>query len=191
MLEMIVGAAGELKLGDPRDPATDIGPVIDAEAKAETRRPCRRHAAAPFATIRYAGEAPSTGHFRRAAHHRTGRRRRGSTSEVFGPVLHVVRWKAGGLDCADRSDRRDRLRPDARHPQPHRRDRRGDRRRAAGRQRLRQSQHDRRGRRHPAFRRLGALGHRARRRAGRTISAASRWSRSFRSTPRPPAATPR
>jgi RHH-type proline utilization regulon transcriptional repressor/proline dehydrogenase/delta 1-pyrroline-5-carboxylate dehydrogenase len=33
MIEMIVGAARELKLGDPRDAATHIGPVIDAEAK--------------------------------------------------------------------------------------------------------------------------------------------------------------
>src|SRR5207302_4217550 len=33
MIEMIAGAARELKLGDPRDPATHVGPVIDAEAK--------------------------------------------------------------------------------------------------------------------------------------------------------------
>jgi delta 1-pyrroline-5-carboxylate dehydrogenase len=30
---MIAGCARELKLGDPRDPATHVGPVIDAEAK--------------------------------------------------------------------------------------------------------------------------------------------------------------
>jgi RHH-type proline utilization regulon transcriptional repressor/proline dehydrogenase/delta 1-pyrroline-5-carboxylate dehydrogenase len=34
MIAMIVGAARELALGDPRDPATHVGPVIDAEAKA-------------------------------------------------------------------------------------------------------------------------------------------------------------
>ena len=33
MIEMIAGAARELEIGDPRDPATHIGPVIDAEAK--------------------------------------------------------------------------------------------------------------------------------------------------------------
>ena len=33
MIEMIAGAARELALGDPRDPATHVGPVIDAEAK--------------------------------------------------------------------------------------------------------------------------------------------------------------
>src|SRR5438309_6700752 len=33
MIEMIAGAARELKLGDPREPSTHVGPVIDAEAK--------------------------------------------------------------------------------------------------------------------------------------------------------------
>ena len=33
IVEMIAGAARELALGDPRDPATHVGPVIDAEAK--------------------------------------------------------------------------------------------------------------------------------------------------------------
>ena len=30
MIEMIAGAAAELRLGHPADPATDVGPVIDA-----------------------------------------------------------------------------------------------------------------------------------------------------------------
>src|SRR5580692_4893152 len=34
MIEMIAGAARELRLGDPRDPSVQIGPVIDADAKA-------------------------------------------------------------------------------------------------------------------------------------------------------------
>ena len=33
VLAMVEGAARELVLGDPRDPATQVGPVIDAEAK--------------------------------------------------------------------------------------------------------------------------------------------------------------
>src|SRR5262249_3745925 len=34
VVEMIAGAANELALGDPRDPATHVGPVIDADAQA-------------------------------------------------------------------------------------------------------------------------------------------------------------
>ena len=33
MIEMIAGAAKELSLGDPGDPSTHVGPVIDPEAK--------------------------------------------------------------------------------------------------------------------------------------------------------------
>jgi RHH-type proline utilization regulon transcriptional repressor/proline dehydrogenase/delta 1-pyrroline-5-carboxylate dehydrogenase len=33
IIEMIAGAANELALGDPRDPAVHVGPVIDEEAK--------------------------------------------------------------------------------------------------------------------------------------------------------------
>ena len=33
MLDMLIGAARELKVGDPREPATHIGPVIGADAK--------------------------------------------------------------------------------------------------------------------------------------------------------------
>ena len=33
MIEMIAGAARELRIGDPRDPAVQIGPVIDTDAK--------------------------------------------------------------------------------------------------------------------------------------------------------------
>ena len=33
MIEMIAGAAAELKIGDPRDVSVHIGPVIDREAK--------------------------------------------------------------------------------------------------------------------------------------------------------------
>src|SRR5262249_18722810 len=33
VVEMVAGAAQELKIGDPRDPATRVGPVIDAAAK--------------------------------------------------------------------------------------------------------------------------------------------------------------
>src|SRR5262249_31361154 len=38
VLDMVAGAARELKLGDPRDLATHVGPVIDSDAKSKLER---------------------------------------------------------------------------------------------------------------------------------------------------------
>ena len=56
LLAMIAGAAAELKIGDPREPSTHIGPVIDAQA----RRTLDAHVAGMRAQGRivYAGAAP-------------------------------------------------------------------------------------------------------------------------------------
>ena len=40
---------------------------------------------------------------------------------MFGPILHVIRYDGDRLDAVLDADQRHRLRPDARHPQPHRR----------------------------------------------------------------------
>ena len=50
--------------------------------------------------------------------------------EVFGPVLHVVRYRRRDLAETDRRSQRHRLRPDARRAVAHRRDDRAGRRRA-------------------------------------------------------------
>jgi RHH-type proline utilization regulon transcriptional repressor/proline dehydrogenase/delta 1-pyrroline-5-carboxylate dehydrogenase len=101
MLRMIAGAAAELTLGDPADPATDIGPVIDAEARANLEAHVAAMRAARWARLRYAGEVPGgrlAGGTYVAPHivELDGLER--LTREVFGPILHVVRWKAGELD---------------------------------------------------------------------------------------------
>lgn len=95
MLAMIEGAAAELEIGDPRDLATHVGPVIDAEAKtklddwiaAQDRRGAVRfRAAAPQAEGTFV--APAIVELARATDLK---------EEVFGPVLHVVRWRPGAL----------------------------------------------------------------------------------------------
>ncbi|MEL6913517.1 MAG: bifunctional proline dehydrogenase/L-glutamate gamma-semialdehyde dehydrogenase PutA [Pseudomonadota bacterium] len=91
--KMLFGAMDALTLGDPADPATDIGPVIDATAKARIEgyldaredRVLKRLAAPEQGTfvgptvIRVAGieDVPE---------------------EVFGPVLHIATYKARDLD---------------------------------------------------------------------------------------------
>ncbi|MGY3602926.1 MULTISPECIES: bifunctional proline dehydrogenase/L-glutamate gamma-semialdehyde dehydrogenase PutA [unclassified Bradyrhizobium] len=93
-IEMIAGAARELKLGDPTEPSTHVGPVIDAEAKqrldahiARMKREARVH---------FAGTAPE-GNFV-APHIFELASASQLTEEVFGPILHVVRYRAENLD---------------------------------------------------------------------------------------------
>jgi RHH-type proline utilization regulon transcriptional repressor/proline dehydrogenase/delta 1-pyrroline-5-carboxylate dehydrogenase len=97
ILEMIEGAARELKLGDPRDLATHVGPAIDAEAKGKLDRWVDDMASR--GALRFRGEAgPAAGTFVAPAIVELGRAS-DLKEEVFGPVLHVVRWRAGGLDA--------------------------------------------------------------------------------------------
>jgi RHH-type transcriptional regulator, proline utilization regulon repressor / proline dehydrogenase / delta 1-pyrroline-5-carboxylate dehydrogenase len=95
VVTMVKGAAEELKLGSPRDPSVHIGPVIDAEAKAALER----HIAAVSKTakVHLAAPAPQDGTFV-APHIFELSKPQDLAVEVFGPVLHVVRWKAGRLD---------------------------------------------------------------------------------------------
>jgi RHH-type proline utilization regulon transcriptional repressor/proline dehydrogenase/delta 1-pyrroline-5-carboxylate dehydrogenase len=100
MLDMLVGAARELKLGDPRDVATHVGPVIDADAKArldgwiaEMERAGRVH----FRWDRH-NALPARGNYVAPAIVTLDRARQ-LKEEVFGPVLHVVRWRAAALDA--------------------------------------------------------------------------------------------
>src|SRR5262245_5231203 len=96
VVAMIEGAARELKLGDPRDPATHVGPVIDAEAK--QRLDGWIAANAPRVRFRWdrGRPLPQPGTYApptiialtRAADLK---------EEVFGPILHVARFKADAL----------------------------------------------------------------------------------------------
>lgn len=95
MIGMIAGAARELKIGDPRDPATQVGPVIDAEAKARLDAHIARMTRT--ARVHFAGRAPTSGNFV-APHIFELASARELTEEVFGPILHVVRYRADDLE---------------------------------------------------------------------------------------------
>lgn len=94
---MLAGAMAELRVGDPSNPASDIGPVIDAEARAGILRHCaimdqeaRLIARAPLASNAASGlfVAPAAYELSSISQLK---------QEVFGPVLHVVRYPANGL----------------------------------------------------------------------------------------------
>jgi RHH-type proline utilization regulon transcriptional repressor/proline dehydrogenase/delta 1-pyrroline-5-carboxylate dehydrogenase len=99
VLEMLEGAMAELVTGDPADLATDVGPVIDEEAQrilqehvGRFRPRARRVLYAPEAVGSRSGvffppvamEIDSLRQLER---------------EVFGPVLHVVRFPSAGLEA--------------------------------------------------------------------------------------------
>lgn len=96
MVEMIEGATQELKLGDPRAIDTHIGPVIDAAAK--QRLDTHLEAMRKAGRIAWAGETPALGGTFVAPHVVSLGSVAELTAEHFGPILHVVRWKAGELD---------------------------------------------------------------------------------------------
>ena len=99
VLEMLKGAVSELRVGDPRALAVDLGPVIDADALAGIERHIAAMRAKGHAVTRPAVidlEATSRGTFVPPAVIEIN-----SISElqreVFGPVLHVLRYRRDGL----------------------------------------------------------------------------------------------
>jgi RHH-type proline utilization regulon transcriptional repressor/proline dehydrogenase/delta 1-pyrroline-5-carboxylate dehydrogenase len=100
ILDMLAGAARELKVGDPRDIATHVGPVIDAEAKATLDAWISAKAKAGRVRFRWDQDQklPAAGTYV-APVIIALESARDLVDEVFGPVLHVVRWKAGELDA--------------------------------------------------------------------------------------------
>jgi RHH-type transcriptional regulator, proline utilization regulon repressor / proline dehydrogenase / delta 1-pyrroline-5-carboxylate dehydrogenase len=100
ILDMLIGAARELKVGDPRAISTHVGPVIDIEAKRKLDGWIAEKEGAGalrFCWDRH-GELPASGTYVGPAVIELDRAR-ALKEEVFGPVLHVVRWRADELDA--------------------------------------------------------------------------------------------
>jgi RHH-type proline utilization regulon transcriptional repressor/proline dehydrogenase/delta 1-pyrroline-5-carboxylate dehydrogenase len=99
ILEMTIGAANELKVGDPREMSTHVGPVIDADAKGKLDEWVRAMQARGLMRFRSdVGSAGSNGGTYVPPTIIELARARELTQEVFGPVLHVVRWRAEALE---------------------------------------------------------------------------------------------
>ena len=95
LLDMLKGAMQSLAIGDPWDPATDVGPVIDVEAQntildhiGEAAREGRVLQQVPV---------PQTGTFVPPTLIRVNGIA-DMTREIFGPVLHVATFKARQID---------------------------------------------------------------------------------------------
>jgi RHH-type proline utilization regulon transcriptional repressor/proline dehydrogenase/delta 1-pyrroline-5-carboxylate dehydrogenase len=98
VLTMVRGAAAELTVGDPAHLATDVGPVISAEA----RDAILGHVEAMRAAGRPVHAAPLPPECRHGTFVAPTIIELGSLAElqreVFGPVLHVVRFRRDGMD---------------------------------------------------------------------------------------------
>ncbi len=99
VIEMIHGALQELRVGDPADLATDVGPVIDDEAYHGIRGHIERlHQEATLL-----GQTPVTANVPRLIAPVAFELKEiaAMQQEIFGPVLHVVRW-GGEVDAVVR-----------------------------------------------------------------------------------------
>ena len=95
---MLKQALQEWTLGNPDRLHTDVGPVIDAEARQQIEAHIERMEAAGQPVTRVTrGEGLEQGHFVRPAIIELDSVKR-LTREVFGPVLHVLRFKRDELD---------------------------------------------------------------------------------------------
>lgn len=94
LIETLKGAMDALVMGDPSDPGTDIGPVIDADAKAALAS--HRERLAREATILHSRDAPAKGDFFPPLLAEIPLADF-LDREVFGPILHVVRYDPADL----------------------------------------------------------------------------------------------
>ena len=98
VLKLLAGAMAELKIGDPMKLDTDIGPVIDAEALAMLEAHAKRMAREGkfIAEAKLSDETKDGFFFAPKAYEIDAISR--LEREVFGPILHVVRYEASALE---------------------------------------------------------------------------------------------
>ncbi len=100
VIEMICGAARELVTGDPAELATDVGPVIDAEAFAGIQQHLQRlNSEAKHLPAQTGKALPATTKIANLIAPQAFEVSSISDlkAEIFGPVLHIVRWTGDPL----------------------------------------------------------------------------------------------
>lgn len=90
VLETLLGAMDELKIGDPADPRVDIGPIIDAEAKANLDKHIA-HMKTEARVVKQLDVSALGGNYFGPAVIELNSLDQ-IQREVFGPILHVVRY---------------------------------------------------------------------------------------------------
>ena len=98
VIEMVQGAARELQAGDPADLATDVGPVIDQEACDAIQRQIQRLRQEATVLVQPDASVQATLPNLIAPHAFEVARIADVQSEIFGPVLQIVRWRGDPAD---------------------------------------------------------------------------------------------
>ena len=99
VIAMLSGAMDELKVGDPGLLSTDVGPVIDEPSrKGLADHAARMDAEAMLIKQVAVGPESANGTFLAPRAYELKSLSQ-LTHEVFGPILHVLRWKADELDA--------------------------------------------------------------------------------------------
>ncbi|MDO8249263.1 MAG: L-glutamate gamma-semialdehyde dehydrogenase [Rhodoferax sp.] len=109
VIEMIQGAAQELVSGDPSDLATDVGPVIDTEAFDGIQKHIRRLTAEakPLLESSVSSLRAQRGNPQAAPANLIApqafevRAIADMQQEIFGPVLHIVRWSGDPVNVIE------------------------------------------------------------------------------------------
>jgi len=97
VLEMLAGAMREMVLGDPRWLSTDVGPVISEHARQELLQHTQRMDRDARLIARAPLDDTLSGYFFAPVAYEIDSITQ-LEDEVFGPVLHVVRYNSGDLD---------------------------------------------------------------------------------------------
>ena len=96
VLPMLAGAMAELAVGEPSRLATDVGPIIDEAARAGLEAHIARLEGSAKLVARAPAPQAGHGHFIAPVAFEIGSLAE-LGREVFGPVLHVVRFRGGEL----------------------------------------------------------------------------------------------
>jgi RHH-type proline utilization regulon transcriptional repressor/proline dehydrogenase/delta 1-pyrroline-5-carboxylate dehydrogenase len=101
VIEMVQGAARELKAGSSADLSTDVGPVIDREAYDNIQRQIERLSKEAKVVVKPDAATQTDVKYLIAPHAFEVNSIADVKAEIFGPVLQIVRWSGDPADVVE------------------------------------------------------------------------------------------
>ena len=104
VLEMLVGAASSLSVGRPEHWSTDVGPLIDEEARRLVQNAIDQLRCSANPILLWSGHLDTSDSFVAPAIFEIADLTQ-IRGEIFGPVLQVLRWRGDALELIERINR--------------------------------------------------------------------------------------